>query len=214
MAKYKREEKTKKGKNDYVDKERFYQALVEYKQQRIDAEEKGLPEPRPSDEIGLYIMKIVDRVIKSGRFNGYTDTWKDEMRAESIYSAVKSIKNFDVDKGKNPFAYFTTSTFYTCYNVIAKLKKNQQVSIDYNTETHNDYTNIGADGFYYDVPEIIHDNLVNRGIGYDAGYSDIDEEDRGILVNDVGQEIKHKEELDEDGNPIKKRPRKIKKKKP
>ena len=135
--------------------------LVEYNRQRKEAEAKGLPEPRPSDKIGECIMLLVDRIIKSHRFNGYTDLWKDEMRSEGIYSACRSIKTFDTDKYDNPFAYFTTAVYYTFYGVIAKEKKNHSTAIRYNTQEHSDYTEIGADGFRYQVPEGVHDKLAD-----------------------------------------------------
>ena len=168
---YKRLEKKEKGKRDYIDKDEFYQALVKHKQITEEREQQGLPRIPISDEIGKFIMKLVDRILKSGRFNGYTDLWKDEMRTEAHLSAVKSIDKFDTEKFKNPFAYFTTVIYYTFYNTIKELKKAHNTAIEYNTEEHNDYTPIGADGFEYYVSEMVHDSLANHGIGFEAGYT-------------------------------------------
>ena len=48
---YKRLEKTEKGKRDYIDKDEFYQALVKHKQITEEREQKGLRRIPISDKI-------------------------------------------------------------------------------------------------------------------------------------------------------------------
>lgn len=176
VPKYKRHEKKVKDERDYVDKDKFYAALVEYNQQIKEAEANYLPEPIPSDYIGQCIMMIVDRVIKSHRFKGYTDLWKDEMRSEALVSAVKSIKKFDVERFDNPFAYFTTIVYYNFYNTINKERKAHKVAMEHTREENLNYTEIGADGFTYHVSDVILERMEDEyewGVSSEA-YEDFD----------------------------------------
>lgn len=174
--KFKREERKGKSRRDYVDKEEFYNELVLYRKQVNHAKENNLPEPQPSDRIGKMIMLIVNRVLTSHRFSGYTDLWKDEMRSEAIYSACRSIKNFDPEVSKNPFAYFTTAVYYVFYNVIKREKKEALLRLNHSREDKEDYVSTGADGFQYRVPEQVHTKI--DGIGQDWEDDEMLEEPR------------------------------------
>lgn len=167
FKKYKREEKTEKTSRDYIDKDEFYTALVDYNKQLQNFRVNNYPkekEPVASDYIGKCFIQIVENLLRSHRFKGYTDLWKDEMRAEAIISCIKSLKNFDVEKTKNPFSYFTTVAYYTFYNVIKREKQFHQTALDSFVELHTDYTDIGADGFTYYIPDEIHNKLQDSDI--------------------------------------------------
>ena len=81
---------------NYVNNEEFYNRLVEWK--------KSGKEEIP-DDIALMIVKICRNLAKSGKFCGYT--WIEEMIGDAILSCIKFCKNFDPDKSKNPFAFYS-----------------------------------------------------------------------------------------------------------
>lgn len=81
---------------NYINNAEFYSMLTDWKH----SNNENMP-----DNIASAIMNICENLAKSGKFSGYT--WKDDMIADAILICVKFAKNFDPEKSKNPFAYFT-----------------------------------------------------------------------------------------------------------
>lgn len=94
----------------YVDKEAFYQALVERSAEVKEALENDLDKPQPSDYIGECIMGICTNLAKKYQFSGYH--FKDEMIADAIYHCIRYIDSFNIEKSNNPFSYFTQAAYY------------------------------------------------------------------------------------------------------
>ncbi len=89
--------KNKKPTTHYVDNERLFQALVEYKNQ---------PEPRVmSDEIGIAIQKICEGLSLAKNFRNYT--YRDELVEDAIENVVYAVPFFNPERTQNPFGYFT-----------------------------------------------------------------------------------------------------------
>ena len=71
-----------------------------------------------NEKLGEMFLLIARNLSNKNNFGGYT--WKEEMISEAVLTCVKYCKNFDPDKGNNPFAYFTKY----CYNsFIGYIKK-------------------------------------------------------------------------------------------
>lgn len=81
---------------NYVNNADFYERLVEWK----NSGEEKIPE-----DIAATIMMICKNLAKSGKFAGYS--WIEAMVGDAILSCVKFCRNFDPEKSKNPFAFYT-----------------------------------------------------------------------------------------------------------
>jgi DNA-directed RNA polymerase specialized sigma subunit len=75
-----------------------------------------------SNELAEKCMLIVNKLITSGKYRGYSEHWKDEMRGNALLSLVKYMKNFDLAKSRNPFAYITQIAV-NCFKHTIKCEK-------------------------------------------------------------------------------------------
>ena len=110
-----------KAKNQYVNNKDFLAALIEYRKQVVEAEENNGPRPRVPNYIGECVMKIATHLARKPNFMNYT--FRDEMVADGIENCLQYIDNFDPEKSKNPFAYFTQIIWYAFLRRIQKEKK-------------------------------------------------------------------------------------------
>ena len=110
----------KKGVH-YVDNAKFLQAMKDWKEQCKDAEEAGDEVPRISDYIGECFLKIANGLSFRPNFINYT--YKQEMISDGIENCLQYIHNFNPEKSKNPFAYFTQIIYYAFIRRIQKEKK-------------------------------------------------------------------------------------------
>lgn len=133
-----------KNSEHYVDNKIFYQAMRDYRENLEEAvgydsrttnrEFKevytsaiadGVITPKISDYLGECIFKIATRLSYSPNFINYS--WRDEMISDGIENAIRYMHNFNPEKSKNPFAYFTTIIYYAFLRRIAAEKKQQYV---------------------------------------------------------------------------------------
>jgi hypothetical protein len=77
------------------------------------------------NKLGEVFLIIAKNLSNKSNFVGYT--WKDEMIAEAVFTCVKYIKNFDIKKGNNPFAYITRICYNSFLNSIKKNNKHGQI---------------------------------------------------------------------------------------
>ena len=110
----------KKGVH-YVDNAKFLQAMKDWKEQCKDAEEAGDEPPRISDYIGECFLKIANGLSFRPNFINYT--YRQEMISDGIENCLQYIHNFNPEKSKNPFAYFTQIIYYAFIRRIQKEKK-------------------------------------------------------------------------------------------
>ena len=87
----------------YLNNQTFYKQLLDWKQ----SGDEQIP-----DEIAKAIMEICSNLARCGRFAGYT--WKEDMIGDAILTCIKVAKNFDPERSKNPFSYFTQIA-YNCF---------------------------------------------------------------------------------------------------
>ena len=125
--------KGKKAKGEhYVDNKVFLQAMTDWKNKCKIAEEeqKDLPKedkvrPQVTNYIGECFLKIATHLSYRPNFINYT--YRDEMISDGIENCLQYCGNFDPEKSKNPFAYFTQIIYYAFLRRIAKEKKQTHV---------------------------------------------------------------------------------------
>jgi len=117
--------KNAKQKQHYVNNQDFLEALVNYKIKVKQAEEKGLPKPRVNNYIGGCFLKIATHLSYRPNFINYM--YKDDMVCDGIENCIQYIDNFDPEKSKNPFAYFTQIVYYAFLRRIQKEKRQMDI---------------------------------------------------------------------------------------
>ena len=114
-----------KQKPHYVDNKKFLVAMTEYRESRIKAEEEGQKRPQVTNYIGECYLKIANHLSYRPNFINYT--YRDDMISDGIENCLQYMDNFDPEKTKNPFAYFTQIIYYAFIRRIQKEKKQQEV---------------------------------------------------------------------------------------
>ena len=118
MAKRKRSE-------HYVNNKEFLAALIKYAEDK----EIALLQDKPKHVIPRYIgecfLKIATHLSYKPNFVKYM--YKDDMVCDGIENCVQYIHNFNPEKSKNPFAYFTQIIHYAFLRRIQKEKKQLEI---------------------------------------------------------------------------------------
>jgi DNA-directed RNA polymerase specialized sigma subunit len=108
-------------KRNYVNNKDLLESLIQYKEACKEAEDSGEDTPRVPDYIGECIFMIANRLATKPNFSGYS--YKEDMISDGIENCLQYIHNFDPEKSKNPFAYFTQIIWYAFLRRIQKEKK-------------------------------------------------------------------------------------------
>ena len=117
--------RTKKKSVHYVDNAKFLEAMKEWKDQCKDAEASGDEKPKISNYIGECFLKIANGLSYRPNFINYS--YRQEMISDGIENCLQYIHNFDPDKSKNPFSYFTQIIYYAFIRRIQKEKKQAHI---------------------------------------------------------------------------------------
>ena len=118
--------KTKaKEKPHYVDNKKFLEAMVEYREKCLKAEENNKTKPDVTNYIGECFLKIANHLSYRPNFINYT--FRDDMISDGIENCLQYMSNFNPDKSNNPFAYFTQIIYYAFIRRIQKEKKQMQI---------------------------------------------------------------------------------------
>lgn len=99
--------------------------MVKYITEYRRCKEAGIQTPRCPEYIGGCIWKIAEGLSTNRNFIGYT--YRDEMIGDGVENTIRYLHNFDPDKTKNPFAYFTQIIYYAFLRRIEKEKKQTYV---------------------------------------------------------------------------------------
>ena len=134
----------------YIDNKEFFAEMVKWKTLVVDAEESGDPKPPVTEYIGQCFLLIAERLSTRPNFVNYP--FRDEMVGDAIENCLMYAANFDPEKSKNPFAYFTQITYYALMEAVdakgelaAMLdpeKMSKDPYADYLKLTPNDIVNI------------------------------------------------------------------------
>ena len=114
----------KKGVH-YVNNAKFLEALKDWNDKCREAEEEGEPTPQVTNYIGECFLKIANGLSYRPNFINYT--YKQEMISDGIENCLQYIHNFNPEKSKNPFAYFTQIIYYAFIRRIQKEKKQTHI---------------------------------------------------------------------------------------
>ena len=117
--------RTRKRSEHYVNNKEFLAAIVEYKEKVALAEERGEAKPRITNYLGECFLKIAPHLSFKPNFVNYM--FKDDMVCDGIENCVQYINNFNPEKSKNPFAYFTQIIHYAFLRRIQKEKKQLEI---------------------------------------------------------------------------------------
>ena len=108
-------------KKQYVNNADFLAALIKYKEDCAKAIKENRPAPSIPNYIGECFMKISEGLSHKPNFINYT--YRDEMISDGIENCLMYFNNFDPEKSKNPFAYFTQVIYFAFLRRIQKEKK-------------------------------------------------------------------------------------------
>ena len=115
----------KKKSEHYVNNKELLAALIDYRAEVAVAQAKDLPKPRISNYLGSCFLKIATHLSYKPNFVNYM--FRDDMISDGIENCVQYIHNFDPNKSKNPFAYFTQIIHYAFLRRIQKEKKQLEI---------------------------------------------------------------------------------------
>ena len=111
----------RKKSEHYVNNKELLEALIVYRGKVAHAKENDLPKPRITNYLGSCFLKIATHLSYKPNFVNYM--FRDDMISDGIENCVQYIHNFDPEKSKNPFAYFTQIIHYAFLRRIQKEKK-------------------------------------------------------------------------------------------
>ena len=109
----------------YVNNKDFLAALEQYAIDVARAKEREQPKPRIPRYIGECFLKIANHLSYKPNFVNYM--FKDDMICDGIENCVRYIHNFNPEKSKNPFAYFTQIIYYAFLRRIQQEKKQLEI---------------------------------------------------------------------------------------
>jgi len=95
--------------------------MVTFRAAVKEAKESGAERPRVPEYIGECLFKIATHLARKPNFANYT--FKEDMVSDGVENCLLYIDNFDPEKSKNPFAYFTQIIYYAFLRRIQKEKK-------------------------------------------------------------------------------------------
>lgn len=118
----------KKAKNNYVDNKKLYAEMVIHTKNVNEARKTNLPRgewPKVSNYIGECIYLIATNLSHRPNFSSYS--FREEMICDGIENCLMYLHNFNPDKYKSPFTYFTTIIYYAFIRRIQKEQKQQYI---------------------------------------------------------------------------------------
>jgi len=105
----------------YVNNKELLAALIDYRDRVDIAKKRDLPKPRISNYVGECFLKIATHLSYKPNFVNYM--FREDMISDGIENCVQYIHNFDPNKSRNPFAYFTQIIHYAFLRRIQREKR-------------------------------------------------------------------------------------------
>ena len=115
----------RKRSEHYVNNKEFLAALEVYIAQVNRAKLNDKEPPQIPRYIGECFLKIANHLSYKPNFVNYM--FRDDMISDGIENCVQYIHNFDPEKSRNPFAYFTQIIHYAFLRRIQKEKKQLEI---------------------------------------------------------------------------------------
>ena len=115
----------KRRKNNFINNKDFYDALVNYRAACVRADEAGQDRPVIPRYIGKCFLDIAEHLSMRPNFSNYM--YRQDMVMDAVENCVLYCRNFDPDKSKNPFSYFTQVCWYAFIRRIGKEKRQIEI---------------------------------------------------------------------------------------
>jgi len=109
----------------YVNNKEFLAAIVDYREKVAFAKENELPRPLLPRYIAECFLKIATHLSYKPNFVNYM--FREDMVCDGVENCLQYVDNFDPEKSKNPFAYFTQIIYYAFLRRIQKEKKQLEI---------------------------------------------------------------------------------------
>ena len=149
----------KKQSVHYVDNKEFLKAMVEWRSKCLDADSIGESRPPLTNYIGECFLKIATHLSYRPNFINYS--YRDEMISEGVQNCLQYAYNFDPEKSKNPFSYFTQIIYYAFLRRISAEKKQVHIKNKLiEKRTYEMYTTIPDDDTMYSIDETMIDRFL------------------------------------------------------
>ena len=159
MAKRKRSE-------HHVNNKEFLAALIKYREDVEIARLQDKTKPVIPRYIGECFLKIANHLSFKPNFVNYM--FKEDMISDGIENCVQYIHNFNPEKSRNPFAYFTQIIHYAFLRRIQREKrqleiKNKIIEKSGYQEVFNDDNKIDGSNYsdYNSIKDAVHSKLRN-----------------------------------------------------
>ena len=159
MAKRKRSE-------HYVNNKEFLAALIRYQEDIEIARLQDKTKPVIPRYIGECFLKIANHLSFKPNFVNYM--FKEDMISDGIENCVQYIHNFNPEKSRNPFAYFTQIIHYAFLRRIQREKrqleiKNKILEKSGYSEVFDDSNQIDGTTYadYNSIKDAVHSKLRN-----------------------------------------------------
>ena len=157
----------RRTKNEhYVNNKEFLAALIRYQEDIEIAKLQDKPKPVIPRYIGECFLKIANHLSFKPNFVNYM--FKEDMISDGIENCVQYIHNFNPEKSKNPFAYFTQIIHYAFLRRIQREKrqleiKNKILEKSGYSEVFDDSNKIDGDNYsdYNQIKDAVHSKLRN-----------------------------------------------------
>jgi len=156
----------RKRSEHYVNNKEFLAALIKLREDREIAEIRGKEKPRIPRYIGECFLKIANHLSFKPNFVNYM--FKEDMISDGIENCVQYIHNFNPEKSKNHFAYFTQIIHYAFLRRIQREKrqleiKNKIIEKSGYNEVFDDSNKIDGDKYsdYNSIKDAVHAKLRN-----------------------------------------------------
>ena len=157
----------RRTKNEhYVNNKEFLAALIRYQEDIEIAKLQDKTKPVIPRYIGECFLKIANHLSFKPNFVNYM--FKEDMISDGIENCVQYIHNFNPEKSKNPFAYFTQIIHYAFLRRIQREKrqleiKNKIIEKSGYQEVFDDNNQIDGSNYsdYNSIKDAVHSKLRN-----------------------------------------------------
>ena len=104
---------------NYVDKDALADELRDYYDTDV-----------PTDTLGLYLMAIVQGVLQSASWRGYSQTWKDDLYDAAILDVWRAVEKKQV-KPETAFQYIERITWNAFRKLVGCMKARELAGLEY-----------------------------------------------------------------------------------
>ena len=115
----------RKQKQHYVDNKKFLQEITNYRLAVEAAKRNDEEKPRITHYLAECFLKIATHLSYRPNFINYL--YKEDIISDGVENCVQYIDNFNPEKSKNPFAYFTQIIYYAFLRRIAIEKRQMDI---------------------------------------------------------------------------------------